>query len=61
MIRCKQITASLVDFAAWFLTIYPEFDGYCGSECDADLGECPHPLECCVRWLGEEVGRSAGS
>lgn len=56
MTRYEEIMVmTMVGFAKWFMAIYPEFDGYCKSECDADLGDCPHPLECCVRWLGEEV------
>ena len=26
-------------------------DKYCKSDCDSD--DCPHELECCIRWLSE--------
>ena len=32
-------------------------DAFCKSECvvDVDIGDCSHPIECCIRWLKEEV------
>lgn len=32
--------------------------GFCKSDCsgaDEDDYDCPHPIECCVKWLNEEV------
>lgn len=29
-------------------------DDFCKGECDLDDG-CPHPEECCKKWLLEEV------
>ena len=33
-------------------------DAYCKSDCssaDEDDYDCPHSIECCVKWLNEEV------
>lgn len=34
-------------------------DQFCKSDCDVDSEDlhvdcCPHPLECCIKWLNEE-------
>ena len=37
-----------------------ELDMYCKSDCEGNFEStnpdemCPHPVECCIRWLQEE-------
>jgi hypothetical protein len=33
-------------------------DEYCKSNCEED--DCPHEIECCVRWLESELGGGHG-
>jgi hypothetical protein len=32
-------------------------NSFCKNECeiDFDIEDCLHPIECCIRWLKEEV------
>ena len=54
--RIKNMSIEAV--AAWL--IENDFDGiFCKSVCDKaadpDSTDCPHPLECCIKYLEEEV------
>lgn len=30
-------------------------DDFCKGYCDPSYNDCPHEIECCVRWLQEEM------
>lgn len=59
MTRYEQIKAMSMQEMAEAIIKHTDIDDYCLGDCDGDMKDytdCKHPVECCIRWLNEEVG-----
>lgn len=61
MKRINKIRTMTIEELAELIVDIENIDfNFCKSDCDGDWESedpteiCPHPVECCIRWLGEE-------
>lgn len=52
MQRIDYIRAMTIKEMAEAIIEHNITDAFCKSDCEQE-DECPHAVECCVRWLGE--------
>ena len=55
MTRFEHIRAMLIEELAAKIVGAEATDDYCKGYCDPSYNDCPHEIECCVRWLQEEM------
>ncbi len=56
MTRIERIKSMSIEDIAKMIVDDDLTAEFCKSDCsDTDDYDCPHPVECCVRWLNEEV------
>ena len=61
MTRLEYIRKMPVEELAEKIVNLSVTDEYCDSSCESEDYTCPHELECCIRWLGEERGNACAN
>lgn len=64
--RINRIRTMTTEEMAKVLVSIEDIDiDFCKSDCEGDFESdnpneiCPHPIECCIKWLGEEWDKEA--
>lgn len=52
--RYERIKYMTIEQMAKTIIDHTLTDEYCKSDCDSWEYECPHELECCIKWLNEK-------